>query len=260
MLLENVPERIKKRTEKSLEKIYKFAKKRREILLKQKEKGLLSAGEAEKLTKMRMERLKNQIERRAKRINKITNPVLRERFKKIMSKKLNALEDDVFSTESEGGSAVSGGTIDNLRRRAIESILRTRKRMMLRGATTTNEILNIIHGGKINFQEGSGELIEKAKEIISNVKEKINETGSATPAIARSAKVLLAVAEKHLAAAEKSFEAKKYREAFGQAISAVRNSQAAIRALDRFEGDDKRVDYIKIKKFFRIHLNYQNNR
>ena len=246
MLLGNVPEKIKDRTEKSLERIYKFAKKRQEIIMSQKERGLLSAAEAEKLMKERMERLKNQIERHAKRINKITNPIFRERFKEIMSKKLNVLEDDIFSTESGGEAEGIGGKIGNLRREAIKSILQARRRMMLRGATTTNEILNDIYNGKINFQERSGELIKKAKEMILEVEGKLGEIGSTTPTTAHSAKILLTVAKRHLAMAKKAFEAKKYREAFGRAISAVRSSQGAERVLKRrFEDVGERVDYME---------------
>ncbi|NOY35819.1 MAG: hypothetical protein GXP44_02780 [bacterium] len=235
MLLGNAPKKIKDRTEKSLKRIYKFAEKRRAILLKQKEKGLLSGAEMEKLVSERMERMKRQIERRAARAEKIKDPALKEKIKEMMSEKLGLLEGDVFSVESmgEGESGDIGRKAGEMRKRMIGSILEARKRMMLRGATSTNEILQEMYKGKIDFKERSAELIEKATETISEIKGDLSEMGSTTPKIIRSAEALLLAANRHLTAAKKAFEAEKYRMAFGRAMSAARTSRAAERMLER---------------------------
>jgi len=238
MLLRSAPEKIKERTERALKNIYKLAEKRQEILMRQKEKGLISEAEAEKLINERMERMKKQIERRAERIAKIKNPVLRRKLKEIMSEKLNVLEDAVFSAESMKEGTTTGGAVGAgaVRKEAIKSILWARKRMMLRGATSTDEILREMYKGRIDFKKRAGELIEKAEERISEIKGDLGEMGSTTPKAVRSVKVLLASAGRHLAAAKKAFEAKEYRAAFGRAVSAVRTSRAAERILKELEG------------------------
>ncbi len=233
MLLKDAPKKIKERTEKSLKNIYEFAKKRQAILMKQKEKGLISGAEVEKLMNERMERMKRQIERRSERIDKIENPVLKEKLKGIMSEKLNLLEDTIFSTESMGEDTSIGKRVRAIRRGAIRSILQARKRMMLRGATTTDEALQDMYEGKIDFKERSADLIEKATENISEIKVDLGKMGTTTPKIVRAAEVLLVTADRNLTAAEKAFEAEKYRVAFGLAMSAVRSSRAAEKILER---------------------------
>jgi len=243
MLLKNVPEEIRNRTERSLKKVYSFAKKRQQILMEQKEKGLISEAEAEELMNKRIERMKRQIELRAARVEKIKDPVLREKIKGIISEKLNLLEDDIFSPEAMGEEG-DGRKIGEMRKEAIKSILGARKRMMLKGATATDEILKDMYEGKMDFKERAGELIEKARETIREVEKDIGEAGTTTPKIIRSAKVLLATAARHLAAAERSFEAGEYRLAFGRAMSAVRTSRAAERIMEKRDDIKERFDYM----------------
>ena len=247
MLLRNAPKKIIDRTEKSLKKVYELAKKRQAMLMEQKEKGLISEDEVEEIMNNKMERVKRQIERRAARVEKIKDPVLREKIKEIMSEKLELLEDAVFSSEMVGeGKSGIGEKIRENRRRAIKSIFEARKRMMLGGATTTGEMLKDMYEGKMDFKERAGELIEKAEETIKEAGEKIGEMGTTTPRVIRSAEVLLATAKRHLTAAKKAFDAEKYRLAFGRAMSAARTSRAAERMLERVsEESENMVDEIE---------------
>ncbi len=233
MLLENIPEKMKRGTEASLKKIYGLAQKGWEMMVEQRGRGLISEEEAEEIMNERMERMKDQIERRAEGMDKIKDPSLREAVKRMMSEKLNLLEGDVFSAElmKEGESVREKA--EEGRKRAIESILKARKRMMIRGAAGSDEMLREMYEGKMDFKDRSKELIERAEETIAEVEGKIGEAPAAAPRVIRSAKVLLETAGGHLAAAKKAFEAERYREAFGYAMAAARTSAAAERALER---------------------------
>ncbi len=235
MLLKNLPKKIKDGTEKRLKAVYKVAQQNRGTLMRQKERGLISGAEVEKLMNERMERMKKQIEVRSERVDKIKDPVLREKIKGIMAEKLSLLEDDVFSSEATGenGGSEATTTVGKTRRGVIKAILRAKQRMMIKGATSTDEILRVMSEGKIDFKERAGELIEKVKEVVVDAQENLSKMGTTSPQMLRSVKVLLATANKRLTAAKEAFDSGKYRVAFGQAMSAVKISRVVEQVLER---------------------------
>ena len=234
-ILDKVPENAKPAIEKAIERGIEFAKKRRQILMRQKAKGLIDEEKAKEIIENRLEKIKDHLEAQKEKLDKIDDPEKREMLKSIIDKRLEALEDDILAVESSDSLKDVAQKIAPMRKKIAMDVLRLRRHFLLPTATSTEEFLSdLAEGKKVDFQERAKELLEKAKRGIEEVEKKLSGLPEGAAGDIRTAvERLLQNAKAHLDKGKEAYDSGKYREAFGHLMAAVRNINNALRILEK---------------------------
>ena len=230
--MEKASDEAKDKIEKALENVYEQAEKRREILLKQKEKGFISEEKARLIIENNLTKLKEQLERRKERIEEIEDEALKERLENIIEKKLEALENEILELESNDNLKEVRENIREIKKEAIKSILQTRQELRLH-STTTEEVLEEIHEDRLDLKARVLEIIKEVEEKISDIEEKINQLKADGVSVPASVDSLLTNGKKHLENGKAALGEEKIGRAFGQAMAALKNVRNAQNILER---------------------------
>lgn len=231
--IELVPEEVREELEESLEKVFELSEKRRELMMKQAEEGIISREDFGRLSKERAEGLKRMAQKMRKTAEEADERGMKDFFMGMSGRNLDVLEGDIFSIESKGDLDELKEEAAETVKSAIDSLLEARKEISEGEDAAEDALKELRENGRLNMKERAEEMIKKAVERISEVEEKFVGGEEDASRLAARAKIMLDGAAGHLKTAKTAFVKEKYGEAFARSLAAYRQARAAERMAER---------------------------
>ena len=233
-VLEKAPEESKEALTRALEASSRGLAKATEVAARQIEKGHLDKEHALAFAEKTLLKMTEQLAERSARLEELGAGLgeVPPETRALFEEKLKLLEESVFTFEARDEFKDLREEIRGKIKEAAKTASDARRRHEL-DDEEIEEALDDIAEDKFRPQEKAREMIAKAEKEIAEAEAKISEAEAEGTDIRENVRELMDNAREHLREAKAAFDEEQYGRAFGPAVAASHNAEAAIRKLEK---------------------------
>ncbi|HEY4527511.1 MAG TPA: DUF5667 domain-containing protein, partial [Candidatus Paceibacterota bacterium] len=233
-VLEKAPEESKEALTRALEASSRGLAKATEVAARQIEKGHLDKEHALAFAEKTLLKMTEQLAERSARLEELGAGLgeVPPETRALFEEKLKLLEESVFTFEARDEFKDLREEIRGKIKEAAKTASDARRQHEL-DDEEIEEALDDIAEDKFRPQEKAREMIAKAEKEIAEAEAKISEAEAEGTDIRENVRELMDNAREHLREAKAAFDEEQYGRAFGPAVAASHNAEAAIRKLEK---------------------------